>query len=270
MIGVDSQRRRFELLLLVRAVLVDGRGLTDELGAEAMMFDALEKVEKELKKPLMRNDKNKNGCSYGLLRPTGVDLVDDLSELWAIRQTGCTWNSKGRLPKYEEQLELKIAKAQLEELKKDTLEAMETQRSVKNKFISVWADLFSESQRIQFTIQSRTQDIPDARSYLLTLKEIRIKRGLTDELGAEAMMFDALEKVEKELKKPLMRNDKKGMAVLMAEFDKINKKLGIRKEDLPKYEEQLELKIAKAQLEELKKDTLEAMETQKKRYVDAC
>jgi len=39
---------------------------------------------------------------------------------------------------------------------------------------------------------------------------------------------------------------------------------------LPKYEEQLELKIAKAQLEELKKDTLEAMETQKKRYVDAC
>jgi len=127
------------------------------------------------------------------------------------------------------------------------------------------ADLFSESQRIQFTIQSRTQDIPDARSYLLTLKEIRIKRGLTDELGAEAMMFDALEKVEKELKKPLMRNDKKGMAVLMAEFDKINKKLGIRKEDLPKYEEQLELKIAKAQLEELKKDTLEAMETQKKR-----
>ena len=44
-------------------------------------------------------------------------------------------------------------------------------------------------------------------------------------------------------------------------------RLGIRKEDLPKYEEQLDLKIAKAQLEELKKDALEAMETQKKRYV---
>lgn len=50
------------------------------------------------------------------------------------------------------------------------------------------------------------------------------RRGLTDELSAEAMMFDALEKVEKELKKPLMRNDKKGMSLLMAEFDKINKK----------------------------------------------
>ncbi|XP_077238499.1 putative ATP synthase 24 kDa subunit, mitochondrial [Tasmannia lanceolata] len=127
------------------------------------------------------------------------------------------------------------------------------------------ADLFSESQRIQYTIQTRTKDIPDARTYLLTLKEIRIKRGLNDELGAEAMMMDALEKVEKELKKPLMRSDKKGMALLLAEFDKVNKKLGIRKEDLPKYEEELELKISKAQLEELKKDALEAMETQKKR-----
>ncbi|XP_010249476.1 PREDICTED: probable ATP synthase 24 kDa subunit, mitochondrial [Nelumbo nucifera] len=127
------------------------------------------------------------------------------------------------------------------------------------------ADLFSESQRIQYTIQTRTQGIPDARTYLLTLKEIRIKRGLTDDLGAEDMMMDALEKVENEIKKPLLRSDKKGMALLIAEFDKINKKLGIRREDLPKYEEQLELKIAKGQLEELKKDALEAMETQKKR-----
>ncbi|KAG9153110.1 hypothetical protein Leryth_012369 [Lithospermum erythrorhizon] len=127
------------------------------------------------------------------------------------------------------------------------------------------ANLFSESQRIQYTIQSRTQNIPDARTYLLTLQEIRIKRGLTDDLGAEAMMMGALEKVEKELKKPLMRNDKKGMDLLMAEFDKVNQKLGIRKEELPKYEEQLEHNIAKAQLEELKKDALEAMETQKKR-----
>lgn len=48
-------------------------------------------------------------------------------------------------------------------------------------------------------------------------------------------------------------------------------RLGIRREDLPKYEEQLELKISKAQLEELKKDALEAMETQRKRYVvNAC
>ncbi|KAG6775479.1 hypothetical protein POTOM_018935 [Populus tomentosa] len=161
------------------------------------------------------------------------------------------------------------------------------------------AGLLSESQRIQYTIEEETKDIPDARTYFLQLQEIRIKRDLPDELGVEAMMMDALEKVEKEIKKPLMRNDKKGMALLMAEFDKINTNsfllhetsnalvykrmfgsssasadavsliwrwLGVRREDLPKYEEELELKIAKAQLEELKKDAVEAMETQRKRY----
>ncbi|KAH7688426.1 Tropomyosin domain-containing protein [Dioscorea alata] len=127
------------------------------------------------------------------------------------------------------------------------------------------ADLFSESQRIKYTIQQRTQDIPDARTYLLTLQEIRGKSGLTDDIGAETMMIEALDKVEKDIKKPLLRSDKKNMAILLAEFDKINKKLGIRKEDLPKYEEELELKIAKVQLQELKKDAVEAMDTQLKR-----
>lgn len=44
-------------------------------------------------------------------------------------------------------------------------------------------------------------------------------------------------------------------------------RLGISQAELPKLEAELELKIAKAQLEELKKDALEAMETQKKRFV---
>lgn len=37
-------------------------------------------------------------------------------------------------------------------------------------------------------------------------------------------MMEALEKVEKEIKKPLLRSDKKGMSLLLAEFDKVNKK----------------------------------------------
>jgi maleate cis-trans isomerase len=37
-------------------------------------------------------------------------------------------------------------------------------------------------------------------------------------------MMEALEKVEKDIKKPLLRSDKANMATLMAEFDKINKK----------------------------------------------
>ncbi|KAM0943480.1 hypothetical protein DsansV1_C13g0122621 [Dioscorea sansibarensis] len=133
------------------------------------------------------------------------------------------------------------------------------------KTIREKAGLFSESQRLKYTIEQRTQDIPDAQTYLLTLQEIRAKSGLTDELGIEPMMIEALEKVEKEIKKPLLRSDKKNMALLLAEFDKINKKLGIRKENLTKYEEDVELKIAKEELGELKKDALEAMETQLKR-----
>lgn len=38
------------------------------------------------------------------------------------------------------------------------------------------------------------------------------------------MMVDALNKVEKELKKPLLRNDKKGMALFKTEVDKVNQK----------------------------------------------
>ncbi|GJM90121.1 hypothetical protein PR202_ga06370 [Eleusine coracana subsp. coracana] len=127
------------------------------------------------------------------------------------------------------------------------------------------ADLLSDSQRIKYTIETFTKGIPDARTYLNTLQEIRVKSGLIDHLGIEPLMMEALEKVEKDIKKPLLRSDKKNMATLLAEFDKINKKLGIRKEDLPKIEEELEMEIAKSELTELKKECVEAMETQLKR-----
>ncbi|XP_078150846.1 MALE GAMETOPHYTE DEFECTIVE 1 isoform X1 [Carex rostrata] len=127
------------------------------------------------------------------------------------------------------------------------------------------AGLLSDSERIKNTIEINTKDIPDARTYLLKLQEIRIKNKLVDEIGAEKMMFQALDKVEKDIKKPLLRNDKKNMPLLLAEFDKVNKKLGIKMEDLPKMEEELELKIAKVELAEMKKDAIEAMETQLKR-----
>lgn len=127
------------------------------------------------------------------------------------------------------------------------------------------AGLLSDSEMIQNNIKVNTGNIPDARTYLLKLQEIRIKTGIVDEIGAEKLMFEALDKVEKDIKKPLLRNDKKNMSLLLAEFDKVNKKLGIKKEDLPKMEQQLELEIAKAELTELKKDAIEAMETQLKR-----
>nr|DAD46061.1 TPA_asm: hypothetical protein HUJ06_004291 [Nelumbo nucifera] len=101
------------------------------------------------------------------------------------------------------------------------------------------ADLYSESQRIQYTIQTCTQAIQDAN--------ISIEGDTNQErphpcLGAEAM-------------KPLLRSDEKGMALLMSKFDKINKKLGIWREDLSKYDKRLELKIAKKR-EEFKDETM--------------
>ncbi|CAH8392589.1 unnamed protein product [Eruca vesicaria subsp. sativa] len=87
------------------------------------------------------------------------------------------------------------------------------------------ADMFSESQRNKYDIENETKEIPDARAYLLKLKEIRTRRGLTDELGAEAMMSEALEKVEKDREKPLLRSTRKEMDLLVAEFEKGNKNL---------------------------------------------
>ncbi|PWZ36893.1 putative ATP synthase subunit, mitochondrial [Zea mays] len=127
------------------------------------------------------------------------------------------------------------------------------------------ADLVSDSQRIKYTIETFTKGIHDARTYLNTLQQLRIKSGLIDHIGIEPLMMEALEKIEKDIKKPLLRSDKNNMATLMAEFDKINAKLGIRKEDLPKIKQELEFEIAKSELTELKKECVEAMETQLKR-----
>ncbi|WVZ78004.1 hypothetical protein U9M48_025785 [Paspalum notatum var. saurae] len=127
------------------------------------------------------------------------------------------------------------------------------------------ADFLSDSQRIKYTIETFTKGIPDARTYLNTLQQIRIKHGLIDHLGIEPLMMEAVDKIEKDIKKPLLRSDKKNMATLMAEFDRINKSLGFSKEDLPKIEQELELDMAKSQLTQLKKECVEAMETQLKR-----
>ncbi|KAK9690506.1 hypothetical protein RND81_09G133000 [Saponaria officinalis] len=42
-------------------------------------------------------------------------------------------------------------------------------------------------------------------------------------------------------------------------------RVGVSRKELPKYEEQLDLKIAKAQLESLKKECVDAMEAQQKK-----
>ncbi|KAF8413450.1 hypothetical protein HHK36_001437 [Tetracentron sinense] len=57
---------------------------------------------------------------------------------------------------------------------------------------------------------------------MILMKTLREKTNILretspNELGVEAMMMDAMEKVEKELNKPLMRNDNNGITLHMAE-----------------------------------------------------
>lgn len=42
-------------------------------------------------------------------------------------------------------------------------------------FLVCRADMFSESQRIKYDIENETKEIPDARAYLLKLKDIRTR-----------------------------------------------------------------------------------------------
>ncbi|KAJ6830480.1 putative ATP synthase 24 kDa subunit, mitochondrial [Iris pallida] len=128
------------------------------------------------------------------------------------------------------------------------------------------AGLMTQFEKVEYTIDHFTKDIPDVRTYLKKIREIRIKSGIEDVEGGEAMMMEALEKVEKEINKPLLRSDKKSMELLLAEFEKGNKRLGIpRFEDIPKQKDEWDLNAAQDDLEWLKNNAVEAMETQLKR-----
>ncbi|KAL3621518.1 hypothetical protein CASFOL_036430 [Castilleja foliolosa] len=81
---------------------------------------------------------------------------------------------------------------------------------VKKKFETAIGVLRKEKITIDFN------DPTAVAEYDKVMKPLGKMRGLVGELGAEAIMMDGLDKVEKELKKPLLRNDKKGMALLKA------------------------------------------------------
>lgn len=48
------------------------------------------------------------------------------------------------------------------------------------------------------------------------------RTGIKDDLGADALMFAALDKVEKNIKKRLTRDNADGISQLKREFDQIN------------------------------------------------
>ena len=51
-----------------------------------------------------------------------------------------------------------------------------------------------------------------------------LRVGIEDDMGADSMMLSALTKIEKNIGKPLLRDDASGMASWKKEIDSINAK----------------------------------------------
>ncbi|CAN1288209.1 Probable ATP synthase 24 kDa subunit, mitochondrial [Linum perenne] len=97
------------------------------------------------------------------------------------------------------------------------------------------------------------EDPAAVAEYAKVMKSVRQKADLLSESQSIKNTIDAETK------------DIPDARAYLSKLQELRIKLGIKRQDLPKYEEDLELKLAKAQLEELKKDAHEAMGTQKKR-----
>ncbi|KAL2653762.1 hypothetical protein R1flu_021890 [Riccia fluitans] len=123
----------------------------------------------------------------------------------------------------------------------------------------------SYTEKIADLLESAGDDVTDVRSYLETQTRLRSEVGIQDDLGADKLTMEALDKVEESLGKPLLLDDKQGLTLLSKEIDEINKKLGLDEALLEKLEEEVELAVAKGELEELTKEAREKIETYKRR-----
>ncbi|KAG6554550.1 hypothetical protein Mapa_003929 [Marchantia paleacea] len=123
----------------------------------------------------------------------------------------------------------------------------------------------SYTEKIADLLESAGDDAADVRSYLETQTRLRSEVGIQDDLGADKLTLQALDKVEKSLGKPLLLDDKQGLTLLSKEIDEINKKLGLDEALLEKLEEEVEMAVAKGELEEITKEAREKIETYKRR-----
>ncbi|CAM6082191.1 unnamed protein product [Calypogeia fissa] len=123
----------------------------------------------------------------------------------------------------------------------------------------------SYTEKLADLLDLAGDDCTDVRSYLQLQTQLRRETGIQDDLGADKLMMEALDKVEKNLGKPVLLDDQKGLTLLGKEIDEINKKLGLDEALLEKLEEEVELAVAKGELEELTKEAREKIETYKRR-----
>ncbi|GJP32438.1 hypothetical protein CLOM_g17062 [Closterium sp. NIES-68] len=135
--------------------------------------------------------------------------------------------------------------------------------AVKNIRESLGIPSFSE--KLTNLLESAEEDSRDVRSFLEESRIIRRQLGVEDKLGAEKLMFAALDSVEKKLGKALVGDDVKGMALLQEEVNAINKKLGLKDGELEALEQQLETSMAKTDIAAFASEATEKIGTYKKR-----
>ncbi|CAI7852886.1 unnamed protein product [Closterium sp. NIES-53] len=107
--------------------------------------------------------------------------------------------------------------------------------------------------------------IPVTPSSLVPNHPCAPRLGVEDKLGAEKLMFAALDSVEKKLGKALVGDDVKGMAMFQEEVNAINKKLGLKDGDLEPLEQQLETSMAKTDIAAFASEATQKIGTYQKR-----
>ncbi|CAI5514784.1 unnamed protein product [Closterium sp. Naga37s-1] len=135
--------------------------------------------------------------------------------------------------------------------------------AVKNIRESLGIPSFSE--KLSNLLESAEEDSRDVRSFLEESRIIRRQLGVEDKLGAEKLMFAALDSVEKKLGKALVGDDVKGMAMLEEEVNGINKKLGLKDGELEPLEQQLETSMAKTDIAAFASEATQKIGTYQKR-----
>jgi hypothetical protein len=125
--------------------------------------------------------------------------------------------------------------------------------------------LSSYTQKIADLLDGAAEEAPDVRTYLSIHSSLRREVGIEDDLGADALMLAALDKVEKSIGKTVVKDDANAMAAWKKELDQVNQKLGIDDSMLEKLEEEAEYAAAQAELEELRNTAMDRIDTYKRR-----
>lgn len=123
----------------------------------------------------------------------------------------------------------------------------------------------SFTEKLADTLESAEEESQDVRSFLHDASLIRRQLGVDDSVGVESLMFAALDSVEKKIGKPLTTADAQGLQAFQTEMAAVNSKLGVKESDLEKLEGELDVMLARGQIEQLRNEALEKINTYKRR-----